>query len=793
MFPCDAWRFWPPNSCTYGVQASIVYSAIAVFLTLFLSCRRKAATTDPSAYQRLTDETPTVANLGGPVTRSFLLTVLVGIVNITLPWIYFFAHYKVVPFTPIFFIAATSHSLFWAITTVYHGFLINRKHVSLWLLLVYFVAVLLIAPVFALHEFFPDGFFHAGHFAYLVVEAVGTVLTILLTATGYTLRDFNQPDHKWLKVEKSLRQVGHYIWPRKDFLIRLRIYVCVVIVIIGRVTNIVFPLYSKWIIDELAKGNFCYQLIIGSVIMKFFQGSGMGGFLNTVRSQLWIAINQYTTREIQMDMFAHIHQLSLSWHLSRKTGEVLKVMDRGTRSIQALLNYIVFNITPTIVDILIATVFFFVMYNYYFGILVLVTMVIYLATTIIVTEWRTKQRRDLNKADNEWQTVGVDSILNYETVKYYSAEQVEYNRYKAALLHYQKHDYLVNTSLNFLNLLQNFIIGLSMLIGTLLIGYFIAMPNSKFTAGDYSMFTTYLLQLYGPLNIFGTLYRTIQNSFVDMENMFELLNKEVDIVDSIDAVEVPPGSLSLNVNNVSFHYSEGQPILKNISFTVQPGKTIAIVGASGGGKSTIIRLLFRLYDVTDGSICFGDTDIRDLKLKSLRGSIGIVPQDTVLFNDTIGYNIRYGRPGATDEEVEAAAEAAQILDLIKSMPNGYDTIVGERGLKLSGGEKQRVAIARTILKNPAFLLLDEATSALDSITESRIQINLKALARGRTCVIVAHRLSTIKSADIILVMRNGNIVQSGSHVQLVNIPGEYRELWQLQHSHRQNSHDQTDQ
>uniref|UniRef100_A0A7E4W6Z2 ATP-binding cassette sub-family B member 6, mitochondrial n=1 Tax=Panagrellus redivivus TaxID=6233 RepID=A0A7E4W6Z2_PANRE len=519
----------------------------------------------------------------------------------------------------------------------------------------------------------------------------------------------------------------------------------------------------------------------------------ISGFLNTVRSQLWIAISQYTTREIQLDMFAHIHDLSLRWHLSRKTGEVLKIMDRGTQSIETILSTVLFTVIPSIVDIVIANVFFFVMFNYCFGILVLVTMAIYLAVTVIITERRTNLRRDWIKAANEFHTVGVDSILNYETVKYYSAEQVEYNRYNDTLMNHQKYEYLWKLCFNYFNLLQNFIIGISTLIGTLLIGYFVAMPNSKFTIGDYTLFVTYLIKLYGPLNSIASLYRTIQNSFVDMEKMFELLNEKVDIVDSIDAVEVPPGPLSLNVNNVSFHYSEGQPILKNISFTVPPGKTITIVGASGAGKSTIIRLLFRLYDVTDGSICFGDTDISDLKLKSLRGSIGIVPQDTVLFNDTIGYNIRYGRPGATDEEVEAAAKAAEILDLIKSMPNGYETVVGERGLKLSGGEKQRVAIARTILKNPAFLLLDKATSALDSITESRIQINLKELARGRTCVIVAHRLSTIKSADTIIVIRDGSIVQPGSHAELVNVPGNYRELWELQHSDRQKSHGQNDQ
>ena len=368
----------------------------------------------------------------------------------------------------------------------------------------------------------------------------------------------------------------------------------------------------------------------------------------------------------------------------------------------------------------------------------------------------------MNKAENEWQFIGVDSLLNYETVKYYSAEDIEYNRYRNALVVYQQAEYKNTSSLNLLNSLQNGIIGVSLILGTLLIGYLISLPGSKYTAGDYIMFTTYIMQLYSPLNFFGTLYRTIQQAFIDMENMFEFLHQEIQVAEKPNAIEMPHGSMPLEIDNVTFGYYENQKVLENISFMVRPGETVAVVGASGSGKSTLIRLLFRLYDTKGGNILFGNNEIKDLTIKSLRSSIGIVPQDTVLFNDSIEYNIRYGRPTATAEEVEDAAKAAEIHDFILTLPNGYDTVVGERGLKLSGGEKQRVAIARTILKNPAYLLLDEATSALDSHTESRIQENLIQLAKGRTCVVVAHRLSTIRHADKIIVFRDGKIIQSGT-------------------------------
>ncbi|VDK57778.1 unnamed protein product [Anisakis simplex] len=536
-------------------------------------------------------------------------------------------------------------------------------------------------------------------------------------------------------------------------------------------TSVILPAVAyRWPCDQLDGLSYgypnIYTLIIVSTLLKFLQGSSvMGGCLYTLRSYLWIPIQQYTTFEIQVELFEHLHNLSLRWHLSRKTGEVLRVMDRGTNSIDGILNYVLFTILPMLADVVIAIMFFFAMFDWYFGVIVFVTMFIYLFVTVLLTEWRTKFRRDMNERENRSRTIGVDSLLNYETVKYYNAEQLEVKRFADSVRWYQKAEWASSASLSLLNLCQNGTIAIALMSGTLLIAYLISLKDSPLTPGDYVLFTTYMLQLYTPLNFFGTVYRVIQQSFIDMENMFELLDEQVEIEDEPNAKQLEVHDGSIVFDNVSFAYTSDRTVLSGISFTVNKGETVALVGPSGAGKSTIVRLLFRLFDVTDGRILFDGQDIRHVKIKSLRKHIGIVPQDTVLFNETIRYNIRFGDPDANNEQVEEAARMAEIHDKIISFPQGdprYDTMVGERGLKLSGGEKQRVAIARTVLKQPQYILLDEATSALDTATERSIQKCLNEMCQTRTTVIVAHRLSTIVNANRILVIDHGRIVENGT-------------------------------
>ncbi|KAM7537680.1 hypothetical protein Aperf_G00000060092 [Anoplocephala perfoliata] len=467
---------------------------------------------------------------------------------------------------------------------------------------------------------------------------------------------------------------------------------------------------------------------------------------------------------------------SMAWHLSRKTGAMLRIVDRGTSSVSSVLNYLFFNIGPTIIDIIVGVIYFIAAFNFWYGLIVFITMTCYIVVTIFITEWRNKIRRTMNEKDNAKYAIAVDSLMNFETVKYYNGEPFETDRYNRAILDYQRASWTNQTSLSFLNVTQSFIITLGLLVGTLLCARDVV--NGALTVGDFVLFCTYILQLYMPLNLFGTYYRMLQTSFVDMENMFGLLEEDVGIPDAPELV-VTRGQIEFK--NVSFSYVPERQVLKNVSFTVAPGKKVALVGQTGSGKSTTIRLLFRLYETRDGEILIDGQNILDVDQHSLRQAIGVVPQDTVLFNDSIVYNIRYGRQSAQPEEVQAAARAAEIHQRIEEFPQGYETVVGERGLKLSGGEKQRVAIARTILKNPQIILLDEATSSLDTGTERLIQESLDKICQNRTTIIVAHRLSTVRNADEILVMHEGEIVERGSHEELLAIPdGRYATLWMKQ-------------
>lgn len=593
----------------------------------------------------------------------------------------------------------------------------------------------------------------------------------------------NANQSTWKDFYKKVQLLVPYMWPKGNILLQIIVLLCLLLLAVERVINVYVPIYSKNIVNELsdeAPWKTLATTVCLYVLLKFLQGGGTGssGFVNNIRSFMWIKVQQYTSRHVQIGLFAHLHSLSLRWHLGRKTGEVLRSVDRGTNSINSLLSYIIFIIFPMIADIVIAIIYFSTNFNAWFGLIVFICMVFYLTTTILITEWRTKYRREMNTRDNAAKSKAVDSLLNFETVKYYNAESYEVDQFNDAILKYQTAEWKSSASLPVLNQSQNVIISLGLLAGSLLCAYFVT--EGKFKVGDFVLFGTYIIQLYTPLYWFGTYYRMIQTSFIDMENMFDLFKENQEIADDVNA-----GNLDFNVGKVEFDevyfsYLDGHEILKGISFTVQPGRTLALVGPSGSGKSTIIRLLFRFYDIKGGCIKIDGQDISKVKQRSLRSHIGVVPQDTVLFNDSIRNNIRYGRVTASDEDVEEASRAADIHERIITFPDGYETQVGERGLKLSGGEKQRVAIARTILKAPQIILLDEATSALDTHTERNIQASLAKVCANRTTIIVAHRLSTVINADQILVLRDGQIAERGSHEVLLAKEGAYAEMWMKQ-------------
>uniref|UniRef100_A0A2S2N821 ATP-binding cassette sub-family B member 6 n=1 Tax=Schizaphis graminum TaxID=13262 RepID=A0A2S2N821_SCHGA len=454
-------------------------------------------------------------------------------------------------------------------------------------------------------------------------------------------------------------------------------------------------------------------------------------------------------------------------------------MDRGTDSTNSLLSFLLFSIGPTIIDIIVAVIFFLSYFNWMMGTVVFITMVLYIALTIIITEWRTKFQRRMNIADNNMEARSVDSMLNFETVKYYGAEEYEVQAYKDAIMEYQNEEFKTQVSLAILNTVQNVIVCIGLLAGSLLSVHFV-VDLKELTVGDYVLFTVYIIQLYGPLNYFGTFYRAIQKNFIDMENMFDLMNITPDVRDAPDAKDLVLINGQVEFRNVTFSYQPERIVLQNVSFVVPPGKTLALVGPSGSGKSTIVRLLFRFFDIDSGSIIIDDQNIQQVTQTSLRKAIGVVPQDTVLFNNSIKFNISYGKVESNDSEIMHSAIAAEIHERIMKFPDQYNTQVGERGLKLSGGEKQRVAIARTLLKAPAIVLLDEATSALDTKTERQIQAALDQVCANRTTIIVAHRLSTVIHADEILVLKDGEIYERGRHDDLIIRNGLYAEMWSEQ-------------
>uniref|UniRef100_A0A8C5RHC7 ATP-binding cassette sub-family B member 6 n=2 Tax=Laticauda laticaudata TaxID=8630 RepID=A0A8C5RHC7_LATLA len=580
----------------------------------------------------------------------------------------------------------------------------------------------------------------------------------------------------WKDMGQKILILIQYMWPKKNYPLQGMVIFCLMLMGMERAINVFVPIYYKHIVDDLTE-RVTWHIVLQTIgvyaFLKFLQGGGAGttGFISNMRTFLWIRVQQFTSREVQVELLRHLHNLSLRWHLERKTGEVLRSVDRGTSSINNLLSYIIFSILPTVADIIIAIVYFAITFSGWFGLIIFLCMSLYLTLTIILTEWRTKYRRDMNLRDNDAKSRAVDSLLNFETVKYYNAEDYEARRFNGAIVKYQVAEWKVNASLALLNQTQNLVIGVGLLAGSLLCASYVI--KRKLYVGDYVLFGTYIIQLYTPLNWFGTYYRMIQSSFIDMENMFELFSEEQEVRQIIPLENqhirlewISLFSLHCLLQPIHYKLQENLITFQDISqfghycnfFLIA---IFELVGPSGSGKSTIVRLLFRFYDVWGGCIRIDGQDISKAKQVSVRSHIGVVPQDTVLFNDTICNNIRYGRIDATNEEVMEAAMTANIHDRILTFPDGYETQVGERGLKLSGGEKQRVAIARTILKNPDIILFDEATSALDTKTERKIQSSLAKVCAHRTTIIVAHRLSTIVKADQILVIRDGRVVERG--------------------------------
>lgn len=589
----------------------------------------------------------------------------------------------------------------------------------------------------------------------------------------------NASENHWQTIKTLLP----FVWMKGRWDLRVRVVLAMAFLVTAKLIGIYVPFLFKDAVDVLTPG---FQPDVSTVVlvlpMAIILGYGLARvlslFFGEIRDAVFAKVGQNALRNVALSTFRHLHKLSLKFHMERKTGGLSRVIERGTRGIDFLLRFMLFNILPTLLEILLITFVFWTKFGIYYALVTFTCLVSYIFFTIIVTDWRLKFRREMNKQDTEANTKAIDSLLNFETVKYFTNEEHEARRYDVALAKFETASVRSQSSLAMLNVGQSLIISAGLVIVLIMAGQ--GVVDGRFTIGEFVLVNSLLIQIYMPLNFLGFVYREIKQSLVDMEKMFTMIRKESDINDAPDAVALDINGGEVEFDNVSFHYAENRPILKNISFKVGAGTTTAIVGASGAGKSTISRILFRFYDVTKGRILIDGQDISQVTQKSLRRQIGVVPQDTVLFNDSIRYNIRYGRPDATDEEVEAAAKHAQIHDFVSELPDTYDSEVGERGLKLSGGEKQRVAIARTILKNPTILLLDEATSALDSHTEQGIQKALEEISLHRTTIVIAHRLSTIVNANEIIVLDGGEIIERGRHDELLAGRGAYYGMWQKQ-------------
>jgi ATP-binding cassette, subfamily B, heavy metal transporter len=581
---------------------------------------------------------------------------------------------------------------------------------------------------------------------------------------------------------RTIRRVVPYLWPDDHPWVKYRVVAAMTVLFVAKLVAVGTPFFYKEAVDALSGNTATGAAMLGYGAVGLTIAYGIARLMNVglqqLRDVIFAKVGQRALRQLALETFQHIHRLSMRYHITRKTGGLSRIIERGVKGVEFLLRFLLFSVGPLVLELLMISVVLFVVFDVWYLAIVAVTIALYVWFTFKVTEWRVKIRKEMNDQDTDANQKAVDSLLNFETVKYFGAEAREAARYDGAMERYVAAALKTSYTLAFLNFGQSVLITAG-LVGVMVMAA-MGVQSGALTVGDFVMVNAYMIQITLPLNFLGTVYREIRQSLVDMAEMFDLLEQPSEVSDKPGAKPLVVSGGAVELDDVYFGYDAERPILKGISLRADPGQTVAIVGPSGSGKSTIGRLLFRFYDVSGGALKIDGQDVRDVTQVSLHNAIGVVPQDTVLFNDSILYNIAYGRPEASRAEIEDAARAAKIHDFVSSLPEGYDTAVGERGLKLSGGEKQRVGIARTLLKNPPVLLLDEATSALDTQTERDIQDSLREMGHGRTVITIAHRLSTIADADLIVVLENGVIVEQGRHDELLGHAGRYSAMWHRQ-------------